>query len=366
MEHRDLKVTNSILIFSFAAFAGLYYGASFLIPLTFGAFLAALMAPFSDLLEKAKMGRTFSSLLSTIVVLVVSAGIFYLMFWQIGLFANDMPRIREEAMQFFRSIQQQLSSSTGISPDEQEELLRERSETIISSVQNQVTNLLGNIMNVVLKFMLVLIYLFLFLLYRSRFFKFIMRYVPREKDERATTIIEKTSKVVHYYLWGRIKVMAILAAMYLTAFLIFDIRYTILLTVFGALVTIIPYIGPLISGVLPVCFLIVFGGTFTEIIIFGSVIFVIQLIESYILEPVIIGSEVKLNPLVIIIAIIIGGMVWGIAGMILFVPLFAIVKIISDHTPNLKPVGYLIGEAEDEKPKKGFATTIKDFFKGSS
>ena len=365
MEHKDIKFSNSILIFAFGLIAGLYYGASFFIPFTFGAFLAALMAPFSDLLERTKMGRTFSSLLSTLVVLIVVGGLSYLFFWQLKLFANDLPQIKEELTTFFKRIQAQLSSATGISMEEQEKILQERSESIMGVVQKQAASLFGNVMNVVFKFLLVLIYVFLFLLYRQRFSDFVMKYVPQEKKKRAKVVLGKTAKVVHHYLWGRVKVMSILAIMYLAAFLIFDVRYTILLTVFGALITIIPYIGPFISGVLPVIFMIIFGGSFTEIMVFAAVILVIQLIESYVLEPVIIGSEVQLNPLTVIISIIVGGMIWGIAGMILFVPLFAIIKIVSDNTANLKPIGFLIGDTEDEKPKTGIGTKIKGLFLGS-
>ncbi|MEX2633345.1 MAG: AI-2E family transporter, partial [Balneolales bacterium] len=57
-----------------------------------------------------------------------------------------------------------------------------------------------------------------------------------------------------------------------------------------------------------------------HILLFSIIIFVIQLIESYVLEPLIIGKEMKLNALAVIIAITLGGVTWGIAGMILFVP----------------------------------------------
>ena len=132
----------------------------------------------------------------------------------------------------------------------------------------------------------------------------------------------------------------------------------------GALVTIIPYIGPFISGILPVCFAILFGMEFSQVLIFSGVILVIQLIESYVLEPVIIGSEVQLSPLAVIIAVIVGGAVWGIAGMILFVPLFAVCKILFDHTPHLRPLGFLIGNGQKES--EGIGSKIKKLFQGAS
>ncbi|HSI70524.1 MAG TPA: AI-2E family transporter, partial [Gillisia sp.] len=90
------------------------------------------------------------------------------------------------------------------------------------------------------------------------------------------------------------------------------------------------------------------------IIIFIILVIIIQLIESYVLEPVIIGSEVQQSPLFVIIAIILGGALWGAAGLILFVPIFGILKIIFDHNRELKPLGFLIGY---ERPGAG-----EDFF----
>lgn len=156
--------------------------------------------------------------------------------------------------------------------------------------------------------------------------------------------------------------MTILAGMYLILFTAYDLRHTGLLILFGALITIIPYIGPFISGLLPIIFLIVFGGTSTEIISFTIIIAIIQLIESYVLEPLIIGSEVEQSPLFIILAILLGGILWGPAGLVLFVPIFSILKILFDHTKGMEPVGFLLGY---ERPgsNEGLLDKIKNKFK---
>ncbi|MBA3987283.1 MAG: AI-2E family transporter [Flavobacteriales bacterium] len=80
------------------------------------------------------------------------------------------------------------------------------------------------------------------------------------------------------------------------------------------------------------------------------------------MEPVIIGSEVKQNPLFVIIAIILGGVIWGLPGLILFVPFFAILKIFFDHSTHLKPVGYLMGYESGISQKK-WMQKIKGIFK---
>lgn len=346
MIYRNLQRANTIFILGFAVLATLYFGAGFLVPLTFAAFLAALMSPVNSALEKAGLPNLLASALSTILVFIVVGGLSFLFFYQLKVFADDFPQIKTEVGQFLESMQQSLSSFTGLTPQEQKEIMNKRSDTLLGGVEKQLTLALGSLVSASVKFLLVLIYLFLLLANRKRFVNFLLMYLPGRKKEKARILMRKTSKVAHHYLWGRVKVMGILAGMYIIAFLIFDVRYALLLTLFGALITIIPYIGPFISGLLPVLFVIVFGKSITEILVFSAIILVIQLIESYVLEPVIIGSEVQLSPLAVIIAIVIGGIVWGIAGMILFVPLFAIIKILADYTHSLRPVGYLLGNSD--------------------
>ena len=73
-------------------------------------------------------------------------------------------------------------------------------------------------------------------------------------------------------------------------------------------------------------------------------------LQTYLLEPLVVGAEVNINPLFTIISLVLGDLIWGIPGMILAIPLLGIVKIVCDHIEPLKPYGFLIGH--DRKKKK--------------
>ncbi|MFO7977180.1 MAG: AI-2E family transporter [Bacteroidales bacterium] len=332
---------NHILLFVIAASVVVYFGSSFLVPFIFGIFLASLMTPFSNLQERIGINRFFSSLISTLVVFIVIGGLLYLFSFQIRQFLQDLPILLEKLQGMFKSLQAGVSRMTGFSMEDQQSLIQKRSEDMIGSVEKQLTGFLGSMIDTVAKFLLMLIYVFLMLLYRDRFKRFIMMYIDSEKKEEAEEVTGKISKVVYQYLWGRAQVMTLLGIMYYITFVIFGLPFALLLTVFGALITIIPYVGPFIATVIPIMFAIIYLQEAYQIVLFVIIISIVQLIESYVLEPLIIGKEVKLNPLIVIIAILIGSMAWGLAGMILFVPIFAIIKIIANHTEGLHPVGYL-------------------------
>lgn len=351
MKIRNLKKTNQVLIFTFLIIAGLYYAAPLLVPLTVGIFLAALIFPVVRWLEKkTRVGKISSAFFGTIIIFLGVGMLMFFLINQLGTFLRDIIESKEDILNYFQELQKRAASVTGFSLEQQQEMMRDSVVDILNVTQSYLSGIFADVTMVLLKFLLILVYVFLLLLNRDKFVTFLTMYTPDKDEKKVQEIISKTRKVAHKYLWGRIQVMLILGIMYLIAFTTFDIRHAWLLILFGTLITIIPYIGPFVSGLVPILFLIIFGGSSLEIILFAIVIAVIQLIESYVLEPIIIGSEVEQSPLFIIIAIILGGMLWGPVGLILFVPIFSILKILFDYSSNMKPVGFLMGY---ERPGSG-------------
>ncbi|HSJ68222.1 MAG TPA: AI-2E family transporter [Anditalea sp.] len=347
MANLGINKINGILILTLALITIFYIGEPFLKPITLAFFFATLMKPVSNLMERWGVGRVIASLLCTIIVFLCVSGLIFLIMKQASQFADDLPKMAEEFQDFIPEIQNKIANSTGITASQQSQFFEEQSDGMSSGLQVYVQGILQNLLTTLGHFFLTMVYLFLFLIHRTKFKKVILQYIPKNNQDNGNKVISEAATVSHHYLWGRIKVMTILGIMYLITFLAFDIRYAILFTVLGSIITIIPYIGPLLSGVLPVAFALVEGNDTQFMLLFATVILIIQLIESYILEPWIIGNEVSLTPLFIIIAIIIGGMLWGILGMILFVPLFAICKIIFDHIDKLRPLGFLMSNVDD-------------------
>ena len=349
---KSLKNINHFLIFILALAFLLYFGSPFLIPFIFGIFFATLMTPFSNILENKIINRLLSSLISTLIIFIVVGSILYIFILQINLLLSEVSTIGERMSSIFQDIQKKIESLTNISLEEQKDIWENRSAGFLKTIESALTSFLGNIIITLVGFMLVLVYTFLLLYYRKRFLESVLLYVDVENKGKTKKVLHEISGVVYHYLWGRVKVMSILGAMYYITFLIFDLPYAGLLTIFGALITIIPYLGPFISGVLPILFAIIFIQDFKITLLFTIIIFIEQLIESYVLEPVIIGKEVHINPLIVIIAIAIGGLIWGLAGMILFVPMFAIIKIISRYVPVLGPLGYFFGNSKNGAANK--------------
>jgi predicted PurR-regulated permease PerM len=128
------------------------------------------------------------------------------------------------------------------------------------------------------------------------------------------------------------------------ALLIIGVPNAIVIGVLGGLLNILPYVGGLIAIALPVLMaLIVTDGYSTILAIIGSYLF-IQFIDNNFLVPRIVSSKVKINALISVLVVLLGGLLWGISGMFLSIPFIAILKIIFDRIEELKPWGKLLGD----------------------
>ncbi len=344
MNVKKLRKVNTILIFCFALIVGLYFAAPILVPFVFAVFFASLILPISEFLErKFNAGRITSSFVSTFILLVGVGLILFFLIRQLGLFIDDLVTRKEELLAYVDVLREKIMSVTGITLQEQKDIFQARSSEFFDVFQTFLKNFLAGVTAIVVKFLVVLLYVLLLLINRDKFLKFLMMYTSEEKKKETKEIVSQLKNVANKYLWGRLQVMIILGIMYAITFYSYGLEHATLLLIFGVIVTIIPYLGPFISGLLPIIFMILFGGGTLEIVSFTVIVVIIQLIESYVLEPIIIGSEVQQSPLFVIIAILIGGALWGAAGLILFVPIFGMLKILFDHNKSLKPIGFLIG-----------------------
>jgi predicted PurR-regulated permease PerM len=123
----------------------------------------------------------------------------------------------------------------------------------------------------------------------------------------------------------------------------------------AALLTVIPYIGVFIGSLLPILYALVMTDSFFYPIAVFIWFQLVQALEGNVITPNIVGSQVSLNPLIAILSLLIGASVWGVAGMVLFTPLTAILKVFLDNIPALAAYGYLMSEGERKivvKPSK--------------
>ena len=194
------------------------------------------------------------------------------------------------------------------------------------------------------------VYVFLMLLYRHIFINFVRKVSPQKQE--AENVSRQVANVSKQYLAGRLIVIGIVAVINSVGLTLIGIKQGIFFGVLAALLDLIPYIGVIIGAGLPLIMSIINHQSWWPFFaVLGLFVFV-QLLENYFLTPKIVGSKVRLNPLFTLMAVLVGGYIWGVAGMILFIPFLGMLKIVFDHIEALHPYGYLIGDPESRTEKK--------------
>ncbi|MFW6226956.1 MAG: AI-2E family transporter, partial [Bacteroidota bacterium] len=153
----------------------------------------------------------------------------------------------------------------------------------------------------------------------------------------------------------------ILGALNGTGLWLIGLDYPFLFGYFAAFLAIIPYIGTFIGGLIPTTYAIIYTDSLWTPLMVVALYSGIQALEGNILTPKIVGSKVSINPLFALIALITGGFMWGIAGMILFIPSLAILKVIFDQVDSLKPYGALLSSDFGNKNKRIFQKISNKF-----
>jgi putative permease len=90
-----------------------------------------------------------------------------------------------------------------------------------------------------------------------------------------------------------------------------------------------------------------------------TTLIITHLVDSNILLPAVVGSKVKINPLITVLGVVLGEMIWGVSGMFLSIPVIAVLKIIFDRIDSLKPWGILLGEQDKTIHTKKIKTEIE-------
>ncbi len=312
---------------------------SILVPLAFALMIAILLNPFVNILLKKKINRIVAISISLLLAILFVAGILYFISSQIVKFSENMPLLEKKFSLLFHNLQLWLQNNYSLSIAKQSQMLSEAGESLKPLIGQTLGTVLGTLSMVVL----LPIYIFLMLFYKTLILNFLYEVFAEKNSTQVSKVLEETKNAIQSYMVGLLLEAIIVAILNSAALLILGVQYAVLLGVIGALLNVLPYIGGIIAIALPVLIATVTkDGYSTQLgIIIGYAI--IQFIDNNILVPRIVSSQVKINALVSLIIVLLGGAVWGVAGMFLSVPFIAVLKIIFTRVEGLKPWGKLLG-----------------------
>ncbi len=305
-----------------------------IIPICFSAIFAIVMSPAVKFLE-----RKMPSSLAVTLMLIVTLGCLVLFVWlvvsQITSLVADLPDIQTKFDGLEQNVNTILRKYFGFNKAERTQFFKSG----ISNLSGYATALLASTTNLLSFFVQIPIYVFLFLIYRDRFKAFFESMLPSAEE---FTWKKEVEKVIQGYISGLLLVTLIIAILNTIGLMALGITHAIFFGILSGVLTIIPYVGIFIGASLPVLMALL---TKDSLWYAGGVIAIfstVQFLEGNFITPRITGSKVSINALAAIIALLIGGKILGIAGMILAIPALGVLRIILSQTKYLRHFVILI------------------------
>ncbi len=329
-----------------------------LLPILFSALFAFLLVPITRRLERAGWPRWLGILVSILVLAGIATGLIWILTTQLMDFSNEWEHIQERLMTQYEKLRQSIAGSFNYQlPDKGALLkqsmagLKERGSLIANSAASTTSGILEVLS-------LVPIYIFCFLYYRDHFRQFLYRLTSNAGQRSVVmTVVHKIEEVMQNYLLGLLTVIFIVALLNIGGLLLLGVKYAVFFGAFASLLMIIPFIGMIIGATLPAIYTLVeTGSPWQALGVVGIFVFV-QFLEGNFITPTITGSKVSINALAAIVGLILGGELWGLPGMILSIPLVAVLKVVFDAIPGMEPYGYLLGDVSDDVVGNRAATT---------
>jgi predicted PurR-regulated permease PerM len=339
-----LDYTFKVLIITAIAITVVVLARDIVIPMLIAGILTIVLLPLVKRLER-KLPTVLAILIVLLCALIIIVAGGMLIVNQLSSLIRDLPELTTKINITLERISTSLDEELGISSTDQNQLWKET----VTSLSKNISGLFAATTNVISLLVQIPIYIFLFLIYRDRFKAFFKSLLNDSDEQKWKADIEN---VVQGYITGLLLVTLIVTILNSVGLLILGINHAIFFGIISGVLTIIPYLGIFIGAALPVIVALITKDSLWYpagvIIIFSFV----QFLEANFITPRITGSKVSINALAAIIALLVGGKILGLAGMILALPVLGVIKIMLAHTTHLKSLVILIEDSPLEKSKE--------------
>lgn len=329
----------------------IYLGSDLVVPFSLATLIAILLMPLCNFLQRKGLSRLFAVILSLLVAVLFIGGVLYFLSSQIASFFNDFDAIKKGINVHLGTLQGWIKQRWGFSFRQQENMINDFIASMKSSGQGAIGSTFSSLMDILVLVTLLPIYTFLLLYYRQLIKQFLIDVFSNAPKQTVATILNESRSVIFSYMVGLLTELVIVATINSVGFLILGIKYAVFLAVFASVLNILPYIGMLIASIFCMVITLTTSKDLADPIWVLVVLLVVQFIDNNIIMPRVVGAKVRLNALMTIVGVVVGGMLCGISGMFLSIPAIAILKIIFDRIESLRPWGRLLGD-EDDSAKK--------------
>jgi predicted PurR-regulated permease PerM len=339
-----------VLIYGFIITLSLYFGRTLFIPFSFALFLSIIIYPICKWFEKLGMARYLAILISIIIVLLPIIGLVLLVIRQFFIFSHRWSEVQEKLLIVLKKLYFFGADFLGMPLEEFKTWIKSglsggSADMILPLVKDTIA--VSSVFIILL--FIIPIYVFLILYYRNIFVRFISLILPGNSPGSIRLVLNETVHTYYNFIKGMSIVYVIVGLLNSIGLYFLGIPDPFFFGFITSILTIIPYVGIIAGAIVPVAIAwITYDSIYYPLGVIAVFTFV-QIIEANLIFPLAVGNRLELNPLVVLLVVIAGGIIWGVSGMILFIPFIGILKIISHRIPSLQPISVLLGRDKDDR-----------------
>lgn len=330
----DISTQTFVKVILFLLIVGFLYLVREAIALIFVALiLSSALDPFVDWLRKFKIPRGVGIILVYILLFTIISSIIVLIVPPIAselkLIANDFPTYYEKVVSGLNYL------TTNRSDLDVADQIQKSLNAITGSLSRVATGAFSALLDVfggIISFFLVLVITFYFTVEEEGVKRFIKSMTPIHYQPYVLQLMARIQKRLGYWLRGQIILSLIIFILTFIGLTILGVEYALLLALIAGVFEIIPYLGPILSAI-PAIFLS-FAQSPAKALSVLILYIIIQQLENNIVTPKVMGKAVGINPLVVIIALLIGAKLAGVMGMVLAVPVATAISVFLEDFVN--------------------------------
>lgn len=298
--------------------------------------------------EKLKMKWGLLVFVHLFILLLVIVGVVTFLLVEVKLIITNSPELDTKIGSVDSMLRVWLS---GFGVDTHEMFNVKSLAKRLSDFSEFLFTMVGNVGHVFGDIVLSLIYSFFLLFYKdvlTRFFK--MKYHDKHRLKKIKGFADSSLAIISDYLSGTMIMTALMGAMVYILLLLLGIKYALFWAVFAAVLNLIPYIGNALALVALGVYAFLTKDSLWYPFLAIGVLFFSNTIQENIFRPLIVGDKLSLNALTVFISVIAGGILWGVSGMVMFIPIAGIIKIILEGKESTRPYALFFGEPKEIAP----------------
>ena len=301
-----------------------------------------MLKPIVAFFEKKLRSRILSIFTAYIVAVVPLIGVLFFFFNQSRILFNDLPSVRERLNEVLVSIFDWSDQKFNLDADSTSQWISNNILAASDVPMDVIQESLQSTGYVFANAGLVIVITYFILLYRTAFKNFCLVQINPKNRDRAIRAFEEIQMLAKRYLIGQGLVILILGLLIGSGLWLIGVPYPFFWGFLAGFLEIIPYVGTSIGGILPFFYMLMVSDNLWQPIGVVILYIIVQQIEGNIISPNVMGPSIKINPFFIILGLFTGGIIWGISGMILALPLLAISKEIFRSFELTEPLSYLL------------------------